>query len=164
MFRRVGEEIVSLLLVDGVEELPQIAGEALLIALDLGTPNADALARACAASATARGWDGDSELATDLHRGLGEPGGSDLTPVPVELEQLADLLQGGEHSSGGRLNVRTGGAVPELAFADGQYDGEVDADDDVWLYVDAVGSREAWRDMDRFIDDRVPAVMARAAA
>lgn len=121
-----------------VDELPQIAGEALLVALDLGTLSAEALARACAVSATARGWDGDSELAADLRRGLAEPGGSDLTPVPVELEQLADLLQGGEHSSGGRLNVRTGEAIPELLYADGQFDDEDEADEDDWLYVDAV--------------------------
>ena len=160
VFRRDGAEIVALLDVDAVRERPQVAGEALLIALDQGTPEAGAPARDCAAAASARGWDGDSELAGDLQRALGQAGVRELTPVPVELEQLADLLHGGEHSSGGRLNVRTGEAVPALAYADGQYDDELDDEDDIWLYVDAVGPRESWRDMDRFIDDEVPAVIA----
>lgn len=132
----------------------------MLIALDQGTADAGVPARDCAAAASARGWDGDSELADDLQRALGQAGVRELTPAPVELEQLADLLHGGEHFSGGRLNVRTGEAVPALAYADGQFDDELDDEDDIWLYVDAVGPRESWRDMDRFIDDGVPAVSA----
>lgn len=86
-------------------------------------------ARECAGSAAARGWEGDSELADDLHRALEQAGVRELAPVPVELEQLADQLHGGEHSSGGRLNVGTGEAVAAARSpsCSGYGEGAVDA-------------------------------------
>ena len=41
-----------------------------------------------------------------------------MTPVPVEVGQLIDLLQGGEYRIGGRLHVRTGEVLPEIGYTD----------------------------------------------
>ena len=147
-------------------EVPQIVGDGLLPALEQGVPAAGALAHDCVAALTSRDWVGDAELVADLQRAQGHPGAPPLTPLTVELDQLVDLLRGGEHHAGGRLNVRTGETVPELYYADladaGYFDDEDSdqVDRDAWLYVDPVGPRVGWRDMERFIDDRVPTVIA----
>jgi hypothetical protein len=105
-----------------------------------------------------------SGLTAELQHALGQQAGTALAPVPVDLEQLVDLLQGGEHHSGGRLNVRTGEAIPDVAFAelmdnlDENDENDEDAEEE-WLYVDALESREAYRDMERFIADVAPPLM-----
>lgn len=110
---------------------------------------------------------GHGELAVELRHALGQSVGELLPPIPVDVEQFVDLLHGGEHHSGGRLNVRTREALSDLAFAEltDQFDDDAgdDADDDAedeWLHVDALGSREAYRDMERFITDVVPPIIA----
>jgi hypothetical protein len=115
-----------------------------------------------------RDWDGDAELAAELRHAVGRQADTGLAPVPVDLEQLVDLLQGGEHHSGGRLNVRTGEAIPDVAFAEliddlDDLDEDDEDHDERRLYVDALESREAYRDMERFIAqvatlDRRPAL------
>jgi hypothetical protein len=93
---------------------------------------------------------------------MGDDAGSALPSIPVDLDQLVDLLQGGEHHAGGRLNVRTGEALPDLMFADEaeQFDEDEEAVEDEWLYVDELDSREAYGDMERFIADIVTPLIA----
>ncbi len=148
--------------VEVARELPQIAGQAVLVALAQQTPGAAGVARAIVTRLSEREWDGDDELRTQLEQALGDDAGSALPPIPLDLDQLVDLLQGGEHHCGGRLNVRTGEALPDLLFAElpDQFDEDEQAVEDEWLYVDALGSREAYRDMERFIADIVPSLMA----
>ena len=162
MYRGDGAEIVALVTPDVTRDLPQIAGQAVLVALAQRTPGADANARAIITRLIERKWDGDDELRTQLERAVVDDDGSALPPIPVDLDQLVDLLQGGEHHSGGRLNVRTGEALPDLLFADlpDQFEDDEAAVEDEWLYVDALGSREAYRDMERFIADVVPPLIA----
>jgi hypothetical protein len=78
-----------------------------------------------------------------------------LPPVPVDLDELVELLQSGEHHSGGRLNIRTGEALPDLMFAEMadefHEDEDAEAVKDEWVCIDALGSSEAYRDMERFI-------------
>lgn len=148
---------------DDVRDYPQICGDALKIALDSQAPGAAALAGACVAVLDDRGWEGDAELAAQLRRAMGQATTNELTPVPVDLEQLVDLLRGGEHHLGGRLNIRTGEAWPEIAGSD--LDDVLDTDEsgdeatnaDDWVYIDALGPRRAYRDMEDFIADHVPA-------
>ena len=160
VYRGDDAEIVALLTPDVTRDLPQIAGQAVLVALAQQTPGAAGVARAILTRLSERDWAGDDELRTQLEHALGDNPGSALPPIPVDLDQLVDLLQGGEHHCGGRLNARTGEALPDLLFAElpDQFDeGEDDeAVEDEWLYVDALGSREAYRDMERFIADIVP--------
>ena len=94
-------EIMAVLKSDVVRELPQICGEALLVALAGDAAGAQSLAGECIAALSARDWAGDAELAADLQYTLGRSATPELTPVPIEIEQLADLLRGGEHHAGG---------------------------------------------------------------
>jgi hypothetical protein len=163
VYREDAAEIVMLLTPDVTREIPQIAGQAVLVALAQQTPSADAAARAIIVRLTERDWDGDEELRVQLERALGDDAGSSLPSIPVDLDHLVDLLQGGEHHSGGRLNVRTGEALPHPMFAElaDQLEEAEEAGEDEWLHVEALGSREAYRDMERFIADVVPPLIAR---
>jgi hypothetical protein len=155
VYRADAVEIVKMLTPDVARELPQIAEPAALIALARHTPGADELALGIIGRLTERDWDGDNELGVELRHALGQEPVAPLPAIPVDLDQLVDLLQGGEHHSGGRVNVRTGEALPQLMFVEtaDQFDQDEDAIEDKWLYVDALGSQEAYRDMERFIAD-----------
>jgi hypothetical protein len=165
VYRGDAAEIVAVLTLDDARDArdaPQIAGQALLIALAQDMPDAAKLATEVISRLAERDWDGDTELGVELRHAIGPPAGSPLPSIPVDLEQLVDLLQGGEHHSGGRLNIRTGEALPDVAFAESsdQFDEDDEGAEDEWLYVDAFGSREAYRDMERFITDEVPPIIA----
>ena len=162
VYRGDALEIVTMVTPDVVRELPQVAGQAALVALARQTPGADELALGIIGRLTERDWDGDNELSAELRHGLGQAPGSPLPPIPLDLDQLVDLLQGGEHHSGQRLNVQTGEALPHQMFAEtaDQFVEDEDAIEDELLYVDALGSREAYRDMERFIADIVPPLIA----
>jgi hypothetical protein len=161
-YRGDAAEIMAVLTLEHARDVPQIAGQALLVALAQEMPGAAELATEIISRLTERDWDGDTELAVELRHAIGQPAGSPLPSVPVDLDQLIDLLKGGEHHSGGRLNIRTGDALPDLAFSEltNQFDEGDEATEDEWLYVDAVVSREAYRDMERFIADEVPPIIA----
>jgi hypothetical protein len=162
VYRGDAAEIMAVLTLDRARDVPQIAGQALLVALAQDMPDAAELAGEVISRLAERDWDGDTELGVELRDALGQPAASPLPSIPVDLEQLVDLLQGGEYHSGGRVNIRTGEAFPELAFAESsdQFDEDDEAGEDEWLYVDALGSREAYRDMERFITDAVPPIIA----
>jgi hypothetical protein len=68
------------------------------------------------------------------------------------------------------LNVRTGEVLPEIGYTDlvasgvpddDEEDGdETPADDGDWISVDALGTRESYRDMQRFIATYAPPAVA----
>jgi hypothetical protein len=156
---------------EAVRSMPQFAGDALLVALSGDAPGADALARDCLATLQGRCWDGDAELVDALGCALGAPAAAQLTPVPVQVDQLIDLLQGGGYQTGGRLNVRTGEVLPEIGYTDliasGPLDDEEEEDEDGapdddedWISVDPLGTRESYRDMQRFVATQVPPPIA----
>ena len=160
--------IMAMLTTEAVRSMPQFAGDALLVALAGDASGADVLARDCVARLEDRCWDGDAELAEELRCALGAPATVGLTPVPVQVDQLIDLLQGGEYQIGGRLNVRTGEVLPEIGYTDliasgplDEEDGDEAPDDDEdWISVDALGTRESYRDMQRFVATHVPPPIA----
>lgn len=75
-----------------------------------------------------------------------------LRPLPVDLDQLADILEGDPMSGGGRVDLRTGEVWPQLALEDAV---KLDEDDELdaswWLTVACEGSREGYRDMQDFV-------------
>ena len=137
------------------EEALQLVGDAVLLALLSGAGHASVLAQRCVAALGERDWEGDAELAAAL-AAAGDDGPTPmLRPVPVDLEELASVLEGDPAHGGGRIDLRTGEVWPHSVFDDFTDDDEEeddDEDDSRWLWVDPRGSRSGYRDMELFID------------
>jgi Uncharacterised protein family (UPF0158) len=131
------------------EQVLQLAGDGLLDALAQDVEGAVELAAQCAAALRERCWDGDEELADQLQAALGRGATPLRRSVPVDLEELASLLEGDPLCGGGRIDLRSGVCWPYgVGYAE---DDEDDDDEDRWLYVAPSGSREGYRDMELFI-------------
>lgn len=134
----------------------QLIGDGLLAAVwDRADGSAD-LAHACVTALRERDWDGDLELADALDAALGSGPTPILRPMPVDLEELAMILEGDPVHGGGRIDLRTGEVWPQSAIEYAEEVGDIDeADDDPirWLWVHCEGSHQAYRDMERFIED-----------
>ena len=89
----------------------QLIGDGLIAAVGRRVPDAAALARACVVELRDRGWDGDDELADQLDGLLGAGPVPLLRPLPVDLEELAGVLEGDPLSGNGRLDLHTGRGV-----------------------------------------------------
>ncbi|SFO49323.1 Uncharacterised protein family (UPF0158) [Pseudonocardia ammonioxydans] len=106
-----------------------------------------------------RGWHGDLELADQLEARLGTGPIPVLRPLAVDLDQLADILEGDPMTGGGRVDLRSGEVWPQPAIEYALEVGEEDEDDGDapwWLPVDSEGSRAGYRDMCEFITTTVP--------
>ena len=130
--------------------MPQLAGDGVLCALAHQLPAAQELAAALAAILRYRDWDGDAELADQLNPASSDPDQAPLRPLPVDLEQLAAVLEGDPRDGGGRIDLTTGEVWPEAAFDDEDEDEDED-EDPRWLWVDGDGSRASYHDMAEFI-------------
>ena len=134
----------------------QLIGDGLIAALSGRVPDAAALARACVTELRDRGWDGDDELADQLDGLLGTGPAPLLRTLPVDLEELAGVLEGDPLSGSGRLDLNTGEVWPaaaiEYARETGEEDDDTSEDPDRWLWVQNTGSRAGYRDMAEFID------------
>src|SRR5437763_7273454 len=112
------------------------------------------LARGLVAGVRQRGWDGDDELADRLEAQLGSGPAAILRALPVDLEELAGILEGDPLSVGGRIDIRTGEVWPEAAIEyvleTGEEDEDTSDDPERWLPVYNEGSREGYRDMELF--------------
>jgi hypothetical protein len=131
------------------EDVLQLAGDGLLEAVAQDVGGAVELAAQCAAALRERCWDGDEELADQLRATLGQGATPLLRSLPVDLEELASLLEGDPLGGGGRIDLISGGCWPQ-SLECGEENGDED-DEDRWLYVAPVGSREGYRDMELFI-------------
>jgi hypothetical protein len=143
----------------GLDGPLQPLGDLVLLALDDDTDGAVDFARHCSTALRGRGWDGDHELAGALDPALGLPDhrAEPLRELAVDLEQLADLLDAGPDSGGGRLDLVSGEVWPRSAFDDSFTDEDAEEDDDDpdrWLYVWPSGSRHAYDDMADFAATR----------
>jgi len=141
------------------EQVLQLIGDALLVAVTSGSSDAHDLARACIARLHARGWDGDADLAEALAARLGDGPQPLLRPVRVDLEELGSVREGDPIHGGGRVDLATGQIWPQPLYEDfhaDESDEEEEEEEDEaagtrWLWVDPVGSCSGYRDMQLFI-------------
>lgn len=135
-------------------ECLQLGGDGLLVALDRNAEGAVALATRWASALRDRSWDGDIELAAQLDARLGIAPTPMLRALAVDLDQLADVLEGDLMTGGGRVDLQTGEVWPQAAIDDPdqmrEHSGD-DLDPGRWLSVESVGSRAGYRDMQEFI-------------
>jgi hypothetical protein len=133
----------------------QLAGGGLLAALDQQVAGAREPAKRCAEALRERAWEGDDDLADQLESALGLGPVPLLRSLPVDLEELASILEGDPALGGGRIDLQTGEVWPlaaiEYAQEIGEEDAEEEDDPDRWLGVSGEGSDAAYRDMEEFI-------------
>lgn len=132
----------------------QLIGDGLDAALRDGTDGSAELALECVSALRERDWDGDHELAEALEAALGNGPVRLLRPLPVDLDELAMILEGDPVQGGGRIDLVTGEVWPQSALDYAEEIGEAEADDDPdrWLWVDCEGSRSSYQDMVQFIE------------
>lgn len=77
-----------------------------------------------------------------------------LSPLPVDLEELADVLEGDPLTSGGLLDLDTGEVWPQSVIETLNECEGPDWDEKIenWLSIDSLGSHAAYHDMRDFID------------
>lgn len=157
LHRGDGRAVVAAISERALDEVCQLAGDGLLLALAQQAPGADVAAQRCVQVLRRRGWDGDDDLAdyldTARHTGLAAA----QQAVPVDLDELGACLDGpaGGVPSVMWLRLATGELWPDPGVDDlVEAIGEAlphDWDDpDAWLPVEACGGREAHRDMEAF--------------
>lgn len=156
VYRRDGPAVVRLLDgVGGCHDSLQLAGDGLVAAVLQRVDGACELARGCVVALRRRGWEGDDELADQLDALLGSGPAPTLRALPVDLEELAGILEGDPLSTGGRIDIATGEVWPdaaiEYALEIGEEDEDSADDPERWLAVNGEGSREGYRDMELFI-------------
>jgi hypothetical protein len=154
LYRSDGRALVVALSTENWRAALQLAGDGLLVALDQGMEEAPLLANRCAAALRERAWEGDDDLAEQLEAALGQRPAPLLRPLPVDLEELADVLEGDPAYGGGRIDLRTGEVWPQSAIEYAEETAEEDADEedpDRWLAVWCEGSGEGYQDMEDFV-------------
>lgn len=150
-----GQHLLAVLSQESWGDRLQLAGDGLLLAVTQGVERASDLASRCASKLRARAWEGDEDLAEQLDAVLGKGPTPMLRPLPVDLEELAGILEGDPVYGGGRIDLRTGEVWPQAAIDYAREMGEDDPDDedpDRWLAVWCEGSRDAYRDMEDFTE------------
>jgi hypothetical protein len=147
---------------DGAGGAWQLLGDGLIIALIEHIPDAPARATGCGAALRERGWAGDTELAAHLEAVLGTGPTPLLRSLPVDLEELADILEGDPTHSGGLINLHTGEVWPQPLLDSepgdepgAEFGGDTDRPDpddpQRWLWVPGHGSHAGYHDMELFI-------------
>jgi hypothetical protein len=132
----------------------QLVGDGLVSALVTEEPGAEDLAHRCRDALRERDWAGDAELAATLGALLNDGPAPFLRQLPVDLEELASILEGDPVEGGGRVSRTTGEVWPQAAVDYGIEVGDIDPDDEddrQWLWVESEGSHEGYRDMELFI-------------
>jgi len=116
-YRGDGPAVVGLLRGVGAEDDSlQLAGDGVIAAVMQRVDGAAELARKLVVGLRRRGWDGDDELAEQLEAQLGPGPAAMLRALPVDLEELAGVLEGDPLSVGGRIDLRTGEVWPRAAI------------------------------------------------
>jgi len=151
-----GEALVALL-VSGPwpDNTLQMIGDGLITALGQHVEGAGALTSRCVALLRERGWTGDDELADQLDGVTGTGATPLLRALPVDLEELAGVLEGDPMDGDGRVDLRTGEvwSRPAIEYAreSGEEEEDESEDTDRWLWVRNLSSRSGYRDMQEFI-------------
>jgi hypothetical protein len=133
----------------------QVFGDFVLLALEQHSDNAAEAAGKLIGALRERDWEGDDVLADQLGALVTTGVIPDLKPLAVSLDELAGVLEGDPVQGGGRIELATGQVWPDAAFeyrSDLSEEEEDDLEDpDKWLWVHCEGSRDGYRDMERFI-------------
>ena len=156
VYRGDGLAVVELLQDSGsYDDALQLAGDGLSAAVMQQVEGAPELARRLVVLLRQRDWAGDDELADQLDAQLGSGPAPMLRPLPVDLDELADILEGDPLNAGGRIDLTTGEvwaqAAIEYVLETGEQDEDSADDPERWLAVHNEGSREGYRDMELFI-------------
>src|SRR5207302_7934109 len=131
VYRGDGPAVVDLLRGVGADDDSlQLAGDGVLAAVMQRVDGAAELARELVVGLRQRGWEGDDELAEQLEAELGSGPAAMLRALPVDLEDLAGILEGDPLSVGGRIDIRTGEVWPRAAIDCALETGEEDEDTD----------------------------------
>jgi hypothetical protein len=148
-----GTGLIAMLRGERIVDVLQLAGDAVAEAAARRVPGAAALASDFSAALRSRGKDGDEELTRQLQGALGLAPAPLLRALPVDLEMLGCVLEGDPADGGGHIDLVTGECWPDLADLEAlAADDDLDLEDpDRWLRVSCRGSREGYRDMERFI-------------
>lgn len=137
------------------ENALQLIGDGLLLVLHAPTEGIDEAAHRCVTALCDRDWEGDADLAAGLEAALRSGPVPLLRPLPIDLEELAGVLEGDLATGGGRIDLRTGEVWPQPAVEyaeETEEDNDNDDDDEQrWLRVECEGSRAGYRDMELFI-------------
>jgi Uncharacterised protein family (UPF0158) len=154
IYRRDRAELLRLLASSASTDRLQLAGAGVLVCL-VGDERPSEVARRLSAALRARSWPGDEELAEEIDAAL-VGAGTGRRPVPVDLSELADLLEGGQSGDAdGLLDLATGQIWPGELLADPAPAldlPDVDEDPDRWLAVPPRPSHDGWRDMRDFAE------------
>jgi hypothetical protein len=151
-----GKGIVGMLAENGLpDDALQLAGDGLLAALDQRVENAPVLARRLAAALRGRAWPGDVTLADQLEAAVGTGPQPLLRSLPVDLDELADVLEGDLTQGDGHIDLSTGevwtSSALEYAIEAENEDSDPFDDPSRWLFVECRGSRLGYQDMEWFI-------------
>jgi len=137
------------------EDALQLLGDGLLTAVAQQVEGSAELAATCVKALRERGWYGDDDLADHLDAVLGVAAMPMLRPLPVDLADLAGILEGDELGGGGRIDRQTGEvwhrAAVEYAREMGEEDPDESDDPERWIWVECEGSRDGYRDMEMFV-------------
>ncbi len=159
LYRADVDALVSLLVSgrDWPVDALQLLGDAVLAVVGEVRREVEPAARRCVLELRDRDWVGDAELAAEIEAAFGWGPAPLLRRLPVDLEELAGVLEGDPGRGGGRIDLRTGEVWPQTVWDDFEEAGddeveEADDDGERWLWVDGEGSRAGYRDMELFID------------
>lgn len=149
-----GPAVLAALAAGPYLDAPQLLGEQLKVALARGLTGLEPAIHALIDALRERDETGDAELADDLAALIGAGPTPLLRPLPVELDELTEVLEGDPTMTGGRIDLATGDVIPESSMFDSGLDeDEEDLDDpERWLYVPSEGSRDGFDDMVDFLD------------
>ena len=156
VYRRDGQAVLDTLRGLGLEDVLQMAGDGLLVALAKAVLEAREPAASCAALLRKRSNSGDEELADQLEVALGSRPDPMLRPLAVDLEDLSSMLEGDLLRGGGRIDLESGETWPsgtEEVWGE-EFSDEEDLDEagsERWLWVECLGSRDGYSDMEDFI-------------
>lgn len=133
----------------------QVFGDLVLLALEQHADNAAEAADGLIDALRERDWEGDDVLADQVTALVVNGVIPGLKPLPVNLDQLAGALEGDPMQGGGQIELATGQVWPDAPFEYGSALSEEEEDEledpDKWLRVHCEGSRDGYRDMERFI-------------
>ena len=169
VYRGDGRAVVRLLQDAGTyDDALQLAGDGVIAAVMQRVEGTPELAHRLGVALRQRGWVGDDDLADQLDAQLGSGAAPTLRALPVDLAELAGILEGDPVHDGGRVDLTTGEVWPktaiEYALETGEEDEDTVDDPERWLVVHGEGSREAYRDMELFIASVEPDRAERLAA